>query len=516
MLRRKKDSELDGKPIIRLPPKTQKDVHVQLDTDERDFYNQLEHKSQVIFNKYVRDGTVGKNYSNILVLLLKLRQACCHPHLDLDFEEAAAPNDEGDESILALVKGLEPLVVNRIKEMDGAFECPICTDAVPSPSFFIPCGHDSCRECLARLVDHESTSLIQQGNEGGAPSNVRCPVCRSNFDPRKCFTFEVFRKIHMPETVEKEEAATAEEEDGSDTGSESGSEFDSGSDTDCDEVDHRGNLRDFIVDDDYFTSEAEDETEDSKNGVTRDGSTSVQAPKAEKEEKRKSRKSKKKKDKGKDKDKAHDVKPRMLKALRKEARKNRAAHKKYMAYLRKTWLPSTKVTECMKLLNRIQETTGEKTIVFSQWTLLLDLLEVAMRNEGLARKLERYDGSMSAVQRNDAASAFRSNPDVKVILVSLRAGNAGLNLTAASHVIIMDPFWNPYVEMQAVDRAYRIGQQREVKIYRILTQETVEDRIIQLQEQKKEIIEAALDESESRKIGRLGIAELKFLFTGRR
>jgi SNF2 family DNA or RNA helicase len=515
MLRRKKDSELDGKPIIRLPPKTQEDVQVQLDTDERDFYNQLEHKSQVIFNKYVRDGTVGKNYSNILVLLLKLRQACCHPHLDLDFEEAAAPIDEWDEGILSLVKNLEPSVVDRIKEMDGAFECPICTDAVPSPSFFIPCGHDTCSECLTRLVDSESTSLIQQGNEGGSPGNVRCPVCRSNFDPRKCFTFELFRKIHMPETVNKEEAVQADDDDDSDTDSESGSELDSGSDTGSEEVDHRGNLRDFIVDDDYFSSGAEDEEAESKNDVKREGSTPIQAPKVEKKKKRKSKKSKKK-HKGEGKDKAHDVKPGMLKSLRKEARKNRAAHKKYMAYLRKTWLPSTKVTECMKLLNRIQETTGEKTIIFSQWTMLLDLLEVAMRNEGFARKHERYDGSMSAVQRNDAASAFRSNPDVKVILVSLRAGNAGLNLTAASHVIIMDPFWNPYVEMQAVDRAYRIGQQREVKVYRILTQETVEDRIIQLQEDKKEIIEAALDESESRKIGRLGIAELKYLFTGRR
>jgi SNF2 family DNA or RNA helicase len=185
-----------------------------------------------------------------------------------------------------------------------------------------------------------------------------------------------------------------------------------------------------------------------------------------------------------------------------------------MAYLRKTWLPSGKVSECMRLLKSIQG-TGEKTIIFSQWTLLLDLIEVAMYHEGFDRKPERYDGSMSSTERNTAAHAFRDKEQVKVLLVSLRAGNAGLNLTSASRVIILDPFWNPYIEMQAIDRAYRIGQQREVKVYRILTEETVEDRIVELQEKKKEIVEAALDEAEGRKIGRLSTSELKYLFYGK-
>jgi SNF2 family DNA or RNA helicase len=127
-------------------------------------------------------------------------------------------------------------------------------------------------------------------------------------------------------------------------------------------------------------------------------------------------------------------------------------------------------------------------------------------------KPERYDGSMSATNRNIAAHNFRDRRDTKVMLVSLKAGNAGLNLTAASRVIIMDPFWNPYIEMQAVDRAYRIGQQKEVKVYRILTKDTVEDRIIELQNKKKEMVEAALDENEGGKIGRLGVNELRRLF----
>lgn len=100
------------------------------------------------------------------------------------------------------------------------------------------------------------------------------------------------------------------------------------------------------------------------------------------------------------------------------------------------------------------------------------------------------------------------------MLISLKAGNAGLNLVAASKVIILDPFWNPYIEMQAVDRAYRIGQQNKVEVHRILVEGTVEDRIIQLQEQKRKLVESALDENAAKSMGRLDIRQLAFLFNG--
>jgi SNF2 family DNA or RNA helicase len=281
----------------------------------------------------------------------------------------------------------------------------------------------------------------------------------------------------MPECVEPS-AAEEEETDSSDDDED---DSDDGLD---DELDRYGDLKGFIVHD-----EPEEDIESEF-------------------------KEEKKKKKGKGKKKQAEVKPSMLKTLRHEASKNKQAFKRYMSYLRKTWLPAAKVSECMDLLRQIHE-TGEKTIVFSQWTLLLDLLEVAMWHDNYPGKLRRYDGSMSSEQRFDAAKDFRDKNDVKVMLVSLRAGNAGLNLTAASRVVIMDPFWNPYIEMQAVDRAYRIGQTKEVKVYRILTRETVEDRIVELQNRKKEMVEAALDEAESMKIGRLNVNELKFLFNSR-
>ncbi|KAH6973480.1 SNF2 family N-terminal domain-containing protein [Ilyonectria sp. MPI-CAGE-AT-0026] len=475
MLRRKKNSQLDGKPILKLPEKIEQVVYAELSPEEHDFYSQLEKKSQVQFSKYLRDGSIGKNYSSILVLLLRLRQACCHPHLNLDVDDVSPVSDEEK---VDLVKALDVAIVERIKGIE-AFECPICYDAVQCPTFFVPCGHDSCNECLCRLTENATVLNLQEGNEGG---KAKCPVCRGTFDPSKCFNYETFQKIHMPECVEKAESGG--EASGDDD--EEDDESDSDNFISDDEVDKQGNLKGFIVAD-----EDDDDEKPDKKALDKG----------------------KKKKKNKGKKKASDIRPSMLKTLRKEGYKNRDAFKKYMRYLRKTWMPAAKVTECMKLLTTIAE-TGEKTIIFSQWTLLLDLLEVAMWHEKMA-KPERYDGSMSAMHRNIAAHNFRDRTDVKVMLVSLRAGNAGLNLTAASRVIIMDPFWNPYIEMQAVDRAYRIGQQKEVKVYRILTKDTVEDRIVALQEKKKSIVEAALDEAESVKIGRLSTNELKFLFNAR-
>jgi SNF2 family DNA or RNA helicase len=510
MLRRKKDSLLDGKPIVRLPPKTESVVQVELSTDERDFYNQLEKKSQVIFNKYLRDGSVGKNYSNILVLLLRLRQACCHPHLNLDVEDAVTRSDEDME---ALVKQLDPSSVARIKALD-TFECPICYDAVPSPCFFVPCGHDSCSQCLAHLADSSDATNIQAGIDTAGGPKARCPVCRELFDPTKCFTLEAFQKVHQPEKIKKEEAV--EDSDHDDLTDSSETDDDDDEDDNDDDVDNKGNLRGFIVEDDFNSDmeDADNETKDVKSEVKSDVKLDIkQVPEVAEDKKPKIKTKRRNKGKGKAKDTASDVKPSMLKALRKEASKNRAAYKKYMAYLRKTWLPSVKSTECINLLKTIQE-TGEKTIVFSQWTLLLDLIEVGMKHEGFEHPPVRYDGGMSATDRNDSATKFRNSKTANVILVSLKAGNAGLNLAAASRVIILDPFWNPYIEMQAIDRAYRIGQQREVQVHRILTEATVEDRIIALQEKKKNMIESAMDEAEGRKISRLSINELKYLFNG--
>lgn len=103
----------------------------------------------------------------------------------------------------------------------------------------------------------------------------------------------------------------------------------------------------------------------------------------------------------------------------------------------------------------------DKVIVFSQWTSMLDLLEVPLK--AARYPFRRLDGTMSVAQREKAVMDFEGRPEVFVLLVSLKAAALGVNLVAANHVVLMDLWWNPTQEAQAIDRAHRIGQTREVR-----------------------------------------------------
>ncbi len=131
---------------------------------------------------------------------------------------------------------------------------------------------------------------------------------------------------------------------------------------------------------------------------------------------------------------------------------------------------------------------GHKALVFSQWTSLLDKIEPHLAREGLA--FTRLDGSTR--DRGAVVSAFQDEQGPPVMLLSLKAGGVGLNLTAADHVFLVDPWWNPAVEEQAADRAHRIGQDKPVIVYRMVAKDTVEERILLLQEKKRRLADAVV------------------------
>ena len=149
---------------------------------------------------------------------------------------------------------------------------------------------------------------------------------------------------------------------------------------------------------------------------------------------------------------------------------------------------STKVT---LLLERLEEAVadGHKALVFSQWTALLDRIEPHLRAAGMA--FTRLDGTTR--DRASVVHHFQDEAGPPIMLVSLRAGGTGLNLTAADHIFLLDPWWNPAVEDQAADRAHRLGQTRPVLVYRLVAQDTVEERILALQERKRILADAALE-----------------------
>ncbi|KAI0158118.1 hypothetical protein GGR57DRAFT_35773 [Xylariaceae sp. FL1272] len=188
-----------------------------------------------------------------------------------------------------------------------------------------------------------------------------------------------------------------------------------------------------------------------------------------------------------------------------------AFQKKYFQTLRKDWESSSKTDKAMEILEMIRrEYPDEKTIVFSQFTSFLDLMEIPIQDARF--NYCRYDGSMTAQARNEAVKTFMFKPNMKVMLLSLKAGNAGLNLYAATRVIILDPFWNPSVEDQAIARAHRLGQTKPVTAYRILVKNTVEDRILQLQQEKRDIVQQVLGTEAAGTATGLSMTQLMNLF----
>jgi non-specific serine/threonine protein kinase len=161
----------------------------------------------------------------------------------------------------------------------------------------------------------------------------------------------------------------------------------------------------------------------------------------------------------------------------------------------------------METLETLQS-EGHKALVFSQFVQTLKLLEAEMKKAGLTYSY--LDGKTK--NRQGVVDTFQKDPSVSFFLISLKAGGVGLNLTSADYVIHLDPWWNPAVEMQAADRAHRIGQDKPVFIYKFIARETVEEKILELQNHKKELVEQLIS-SEGSFFKSLTHEDVKVLFS---
>jgi SWI/SNF-related matrix-associated actin-dependent regulator of chromatin subfamily A3 len=158
---------------------------------------------------------------------------------------------------------------------------------------------------------------------------------------------------------------------------------------------------------------------------------------------------------------------------------------------------STKVEALLDILKASAHDPTNKTIVFSQWTSFLDILEPHLTHHGF--KYVRIDGSMSAPQRDIALEALDSDPATTIMLASLAVCSVGLNLVAANQVIMADSWWAPAIEDQAVDRVHRLGQKRETKVFRLVVEGSVEERVLGIQEEKRRLMGLAFAEKEGGK-----------------
>jgi len=149
-----------------------------------------------------------------------------------------------------------------------------------------------------------------------------------------------------------------------------------------------------------------------------------------------------------------------------------------------------------ELGREIAENIGDhKALIFSQFLGMLALIRKKLDDLGI--KYEYFDGSTSAPDREKAIQSFQNDNEVRVFLISLKAGGVGLNLTAADYVYIVDPWWNPAVEQQAIDRTHRIGQTKNIFAYRMICKDTIEDKILQLQEKKKALAKDIISDDTS-------------------
>ncbi|KAH9064612.1 SNF2 family N-terminal domain-containing protein [Lactarius vividus] len=345
MLRRHKTDVLNGKPLIELPERHLSIVPCEFDEDEREFYFALENKIDEAMQKFVKNDEVMKNYTNVMVLLLRLRQACNHPSLvSKDYntdreaiESRPAPKDGDEDEELTTM--FQELGVSKGKK------CQLCQDELTSENISKDGNH--CQGCvdLTRRVNRKSQSKAKD----------------SNLPPDSAKIRKLLKLL--------EEIDAREDEDG--------------------------------------------------------------------------------------------------------------------------------------------ELTEEKTIVFSQFTSMLDLIELFLKDAGIS--FVRYDGSMSKDKREASLDQIKNNKRIKVILISFKAGSTGLNLTACNNVILVDMWWNPALEDQAFDRAHRLGQTRDVHIYKLTIENTVEQRILALQDGKRALATAALSGDRIKNL-KLGLDDLMALF----
>ncbi|CAE6483099.1 unnamed protein product [Rhizoctonia solani] len=477
LLRRTKDSKLEEKPLITLPPKTIDMELLEFSPDERQIYAAVEARQQQKLNKFIRAGTVMKNYHVILVMLLRLRQVCNHPQLIAyaagefvtDGAHVVSAEEDDNEpklggSSLANSKTTAKALMgderfnlvmrefhNTAKEMiraeltggdmpddDETLECQVCLEPFVGNARVTSCGHVFCEGCLVDLFKRPLQGEAAANEDFGAGrqyagQEVRpCPKCRGELTMSRIFSASIFE----PNDREKDEIKRQIEAE----------------------------LGKYKLE--YTDADEEDDFVPIRKG------------------------------KGKSKARIEDDDDEVdLKGMGEGEDLVPGAKMTYMLNLLKTWH---------------KETPEDKVIAYSQWTSMIDLMQILLRKSGFESL--RYDGQMKREEREETLTRFKKQGGPKILLISLKCGGVGLNLTEANRVVCMDLAWNAATENQAIDRAHRMGQVKPVAVKRLAVKDTIEERILKLQADKQNLSDAALGEGNGTKMPRMNVAQLKTLF----
>ncbi|EMD93544.1 hypothetical protein COCC4DRAFT_48968 [Bipolaris maydis ATCC 48331] len=512
-----KPKEGEDKPAFHIVARNIENVIGEFTVKERTFYDRLRDRTQARLDEMM--GGEKQDYIGALVLLLRLRQACDHPNLtksnvraDKDalttgskssatagFQTPRKPSARDDADDLADLLGGLSVATKR---------CDICQNHLNSDN--TAAGGVRCIECeedlnMSTKKDKKKHRKHKHKNSKDKKKHRRPkPIVESDDDNKE--EEEKEEEEETEDEDEKPKAAAAksarnrrlvvdsddEEEEGEwlvpedqrnvedlgkaggtdDENAEGGGDTLASVDSDASEsVDEsRSNLDSFIVHD----TDSEDEAPVSRKKLAKRPQKPVAVDsddEADSETESESGSDESGSNSGSDDEDASD------------------SETSESSYNASELTPSTKIRQLLAILEK--ETDEHKVIVFSQFTSMLDLIEPFLNRAGY--NFTRYDGSMRNDLREASLHKLREDKRTRVLLCSLKCGSLGLNLTAASRVVIMEPFWNPFVEEQAIDRVHRLNQTVDVTVYRLSIHNSVEERIIELQEAKRKLANAAIE-----------------------
>ncbi|KAJ3780230.1 SNF2 family N-terminal domain-containing protein, partial [Lentinula aff. detonsa] len=514
LLRRKKDSKLDGKVLVDLPSKDITLQRLEFTEEEREIYDAVEQNMQTQFNRFLRAGTVLKNYHHVLVLLLRLRQCCSHPAL---IQEDGAPfvePDEVDDDPGIILKRARELVsaefVYKMKAKfreaalvrmraekeseDASFEadgCPICYDNFTN-AVITPCGHSFCEECIHDVFNAPSIETANEPRQNQAKERP-CPSCRAQISEDLLFEQAAF----MPTDEELREA------NGECKGKTKARTKARNVDSKCLAVMDSNDVIEIGSDSEY-----EDDDNDKRCDFIVQSDEDEEEKDARKKPKKYLRRPKTMVILDSDEEVTNDEENEVI-----FGRNNATKLSPEATKLLPRFLPSTKLKYMMEHIKQLfLDRPNEKILVVSQWTSCLTLVSQYLQENNVHHV--KYQGGMSRTERDVSVRLFmaKDKDKARVMLMSLKCGGVGLNLTRANNVISLDLGWSQATEDQAFDRVHRLGQLLPVKVQRLVIENTVEDRMLRMQERKQILADGSLGEGSAKKIQRMSVKQLAELF----
>ena len=461
------EKKRDGMKIVKREVVT---LECDFDEDEKQFYGRLQNRADERLKEISKNG--NKDYIGALVLLLRLRQACNHPHL----VEMAMNKDQDAMTTGTGSNGGSGSQTPRIQSYVGEGEMDALTALMGGVS--VETKH--CDVCQVDLSAAEAKS--------GA---VRCSECEADLAAMRKSGKKSKKNKQAKKTEKRVRNRRVVLDDSEDDNGEGEGEWiargpeeqiDLGTAGGTDDEDAEGGGESLgSIDSERSDDDDEDEDDSPPRALRRRPVVKTESDEEEDEESEESEE---------DSDSEDDVP--IIRGLQRSGK----GHAK----------PSTKIRRVLRILHA--EGAKHKTIVFSQFTTMLDLIEPHLKSSNL--RFARYDGSMRPDEREASLHSLRKDPKCRILLCSLKCGSLGLNLTAASRVVIVEPFWNPFVEEQAIDRVHRLNQTIDVKVYRLTVRNTVEARILDLQERKRELAQAAIEGGKA--VGKLSMQDILSLF----